>query len=470
MSRSARAGPTRRVRRWVPPAPGEEAEPDLREPDLTASRHQPDVAGQRELRPAAERVAVDGRDHGLLHGLEACLDVHPAAGSPLVLRREIPQHRDVGAGAEAPLPAGEDHGPHGAIGGQLRDRPQELVDHLEVDRVDRRPVECDGRNPAGPRDGQVATRVGHRGSSSGAWAPWAGRGRAGQTPQPPLTWMFAPVTYPASSDRRKRAAPTTSSTCPRCPAGMRSEQGVEIGTRVARRLEDARGHRVHGDAVRGQDLGQRPHQDEQAGLRDVVGGDVRLGRESVGRREAEPQDPPPAPRLHSRRRRLREEEERVEVLAEGLPPPVRRLLEERPLVVRPRPVHEGVQTPPGRLHSRDERPRLGGVAEIRRERERRDSRGLDAGPGLLRRPRVRPERDGHGPALAREIERDAAGDAARRAGDERHPAGHQFRRPRSVCSALRASTSVGAARTAPSNSRSASHHRPCRRWIRPRFM
>src|SRR5262245_7632809 len=52
---------------------------------------------------------------------------------------------------------------------------------------------------------------------------------ARQRPQPPLTWMFAPVTYPASSDSRKRAAATTSRTSPRCPAGMRCSKASRSG-------------------------------------------------------------------------------------------------------------------------------------------------------------------------------------------------------------------------------------------------
>ena len=92
-------------------------------------------------------------------------------------------------------------------------------------------------------------------------------------------------------------------------------------------------------------------------------------------------------------------------------------------MVGPGPVDEGVETPPGRLHSGDECPRLGRFAEIRLEGERRRAGGLDRGSRRLRRARVRPVRDGHGPALTRQIQRDAAGDAARRAGDERHPVG-----------------------------------------------
>src|SRR5207244_9604728 len=41
-----------------------------------------------------------------------------------------------------------------------------------------------------------------------------------QIPQPPLRWMFVPVTYRASSERRKRTAPTGSFRSPTYPAGI----------------------------------------------------------------------------------------------------------------------------------------------------------------------------------------------------------------------------------------------------------
>ena len=66
-SSSARDGPISRVSRWVPPLPGSSpsvtsgsAEP------VAARRWQPDVAGQRDLEPAAQRVPGDVGDEQLL--------------------------------------------------------------------------------------------------------------------------------------------------------------------------------------------------------------------------------------------------------------------------------------------------------------------------------------------------------------------------------------------------------------------
>src|SRR5574341_1459043 len=45
-------------------------------------------------------------------------------------------------------------------------------------------------------------------------------GFAVQIPQPPLTWIFPPLMYRASSDNRKRTAATASSSEPTYPAGI----------------------------------------------------------------------------------------------------------------------------------------------------------------------------------------------------------------------------------------------------------
>ena len=62
ISSLARAGPTTRGSRCVPPAPGRHREPDLRQPELRALRRDPQVAAQRQLEAAAQGVALDGRD------------------------------------------------------------------------------------------------------------------------------------------------------------------------------------------------------------------------------------------------------------------------------------------------------------------------------------------------------------------------------------------------------------------------
>ena len=59
----ARAGPTSRASRCVPPAPGKDPELDLGEAEPRAVARDPQVARERELEAAAEREAFDRRDH-----------------------------------------------------------------------------------------------------------------------------------------------------------------------------------------------------------------------------------------------------------------------------------------------------------------------------------------------------------------------------------------------------------------------
>ena len=60
----ARAGPTRRARRWVPTAAGDDAEEDLGLTELRLLAGDAEVAGEGQLAPAAEREAGDRRDRG----------------------------------------------------------------------------------------------------------------------------------------------------------------------------------------------------------------------------------------------------------------------------------------------------------------------------------------------------------------------------------------------------------------------
>ena len=64
ISSVARPGPTRRVRRWVPPAPGSSPSRTSGSPSsgTFGAGEEAEVAGERKLEPAAERVAVDRGD------------------------------------------------------------------------------------------------------------------------------------------------------------------------------------------------------------------------------------------------------------------------------------------------------------------------------------------------------------------------------------------------------------------------
>ena len=61
----ARLGPMRRLSRWVPPAPGMIPSSTSGCPSWASSCGEPDVGRQRQLAPAAERVAGDRGDHRL---------------------------------------------------------------------------------------------------------------------------------------------------------------------------------------------------------------------------------------------------------------------------------------------------------------------------------------------------------------------------------------------------------------------
>jgi hypothetical protein len=93
--------PTRRGRRWVPPA-GDQSELDLRKAEPRASRGDAEVAAHRQFEPAAERRAVHRRDGRLLHVVDDGDHFH----QPRRLRR-LAEFRDVGACDKCTPCAGE---------------------------------------------------------------------------------------------------------------------------------------------------------------------------------------------------------------------------------------------------------------------------------------------------------------------------------------------------------------------------
>jgi hypothetical protein len=80
---------------------GDDAEVDLRLPDDGPLARDPEVAGERELTAAAERVAVYRRDDGRGKRLDG---VHDGVALPAVRLRRLDAHlrhpRDVGPGGE----------------------------------------------------------------------------------------------------------------------------------------------------------------------------------------------------------------------------------------------------------------------------------------------------------------------------------------------------------------------------------
>ncbi len=151
MSSLARLGPISRLSRWVPPGAGDDPEQHLGLPELGVLGGEPDVGRQRQLAPAAERVAGDRGDdrlgdprHRGHRGLHRAPRARPCRRSD-----SVGHLLDVVAGREDPLPAVEDDRPHVVALGRLGGGVAQLGLHLEADRVHLRPVEPDGADAVG---------------------------------------------------------------------------------------------------------------------------------------------------------------------------------------------------------------------------------------------------------------------------------------------------------------------------------
>ena len=116
---------------------------DLRLPEPGVVGRDDDVAGHRELAPASERVAGDGGNDGLSHLLDTFPSLEVAGGEHV--HRVLVHHlRDVGAGRERLLVAGDDHCANGVVRVEAGECVAELVDQCSVERVQHlRPVEHD---------------------------------------------------------------------------------------------------------------------------------------------------------------------------------------------------------------------------------------------------------------------------------------------------------------------------------------
>ena len=129
---------------------GKQAEPHLGQPEQCAfgAGEEAEVAGERKLEPASERVAVDRGDGRLGQLGERGEDVLAAQGpldafgrDPLELGDVCPRHED--AVERAP----NEYRPDVVVGGEPGRGPGELGHHLLVDRVQRRPLEGEHRDP-----------------------------------------------------------------------------------------------------------------------------------------------------------------------------------------------------------------------------------------------------------------------------------------------------------------------------------
>ena len=96
---------------------GDQPEVDLRLPEPGRVRSDPQRARHRQLAAAAERVAVDGGDHGLAHLLD---EIEHVLAAPGVIAAAVGRQRrqlvDVGAGDKRLVArAGQDDGAHGRV-------------------------------------------------------------------------------------------------------------------------------------------------------------------------------------------------------------------------------------------------------------------------------------------------------------------------------------------------------------------
>ena len=168
-------GPRRPDQSWQelrPAAPRHDAAHDLRLGERRAPPGDDEVAVERQLQAAGQRVAVDRRDDRLaaLHDCPERRLEDAVLGVPLRVRHALAL-LEVGARAERPLtgPAQHDR-PHLAVVGERVDQLRDLPAHPRVDRVQHvRTVERhDDDVRCRPLDQQVRVfLVGHAASLSG---------------------------------------------------------------------------------------------------------------------------------------------------------------------------------------------------------------------------------------------------------------------------------------------------------------
>src|SRR6185312_2981804 len=120
---------------------GDHPQADLREAELRVVGGDAEVAGERQLEPDAEAVALDARDHRLREPLGGG-DVPGEPGE--LFRRGLEKSSDVAACAEVPACAGDHDEADAVVAGQLGEEVRELPTRGERHAVHlRRVVERD---------------------------------------------------------------------------------------------------------------------------------------------------------------------------------------------------------------------------------------------------------------------------------------------------------------------------------------
>ncbi|MNL10688.1 hypothetical protein D3C87_1314950 [compost metagenome] len=114
------------------------AQPHLRQPEAGVLGGDANVAGQRQLQPAANRMAVDGADDGL-GDVHARQDVVGLAATECQLGKALlGRHRllQVGSGAERLIArTRQNDGPDAVVGGNPGPGPAQFSPGFRIDRV-----------------------------------------------------------------------------------------------------------------------------------------------------------------------------------------------------------------------------------------------------------------------------------------------------------------------------------------------
>ncbi len=139
--RRLRSDETRQALR--PAGPGQEAKLDFGQADLRRRHGDAAMAGERHLEAAAQCRAVHCRDHRFRHRLDQGDDLAEAGR----LRR-LAEFGDVGAGEKGAPGAGDHHGVDRRVIAHPAQRLDEACPHFVLQRIDRRIVDGDDRNPA----------------------------------------------------------------------------------------------------------------------------------------------------------------------------------------------------------------------------------------------------------------------------------------------------------------------------------
>ena len=147
-----RLGPRHADEARQSPGGRHEADIDAGADEARAGGGDPDVAGERDLEPAADAPAIDRGDDGQaepfdpLEQLAETRQVGLGRGGVMRLRRSDPLLLEIVATAEGTAAAGHDDRAGGAVGLDRLEMGQELGAHRAAHRVHRRIVELEERH------------------------------------------------------------------------------------------------------------------------------------------------------------------------------------------------------------------------------------------------------------------------------------------------------------------------------------